>query len=124
MKHSVRKKLLAAAGVAAAVAALCAGAFFWYVSDYYRAEDVALEVMARGTGITVEGEFTILSPSVPSDTGIVFYPGAKVEAEAYLPLLDRIRQTGVTCVLWCTCPSTWPSLTPARPRMCSPCSRR
>ena len=33
MKHSVRKKLLAAAGVAAAVAALCAGAFFWYVSD-------------------------------------------------------------------------------------------
>lgn len=99
MKHSVRKKLLAAAGVAAAVAALCAGAFFWYVSDYYRAEDVALEVMARGTGITVEGDFTILSPSVPSDTGIVFYPGAKVEAEAYLPLLDRIRQTGVTCVL-------------------------
>ena len=47
MKHSVRKKLLAAAGIAAAVAALCAGAFFWYVSDYYRAEDVALEVMAR-----------------------------------------------------------------------------
>lgn len=99
MKHSVRKKLLAAAGIAAAVAALCAGAFFWYVSDYYRAEDVALEVMARGTGITVEGDFTILSPSVPSDTGIVFYPGAKVEAEAYLPLLDRIRRTGVTCVL-------------------------
>ena len=99
MKHSVRKKLLAAAGVAAAVAALCAGAFFWYVSDYYRAEDVALEVMARGTGITVEGDLTILSLSVPSDTGIVFYPGAKVEAEAYLPLLDRIRQTGVTCVL-------------------------
>lgn len=55
--------------------------------------------MARGTGITVEGDLTILSPSVPSDTGIVFYPGAKVEAEAYLPLLDRIRQTGVTCVL-------------------------
>ena len=91
MKHSVRKKLLAAAGVAAAVAALCAGAFFWYVSDYYGAEDVALEVMARGAGITVEGDFTILSPSVPSDTGIVFYPGAKVEAEAYLPLLDRIE---------------------------------
>ena len=34
MKHSVRKKLLVAAGVAAAVAALCAGAFFWYVYDY------------------------------------------------------------------------------------------
>ena len=30
---------------------------------------------------------------------ILFYPGAKVEAEAYLPLLDQIRQTGVTCIL-------------------------
>lgn len=99
MKHSVRKKLLVAAGVAAAVAALCAGAFFWYVSDYYRAQDVALEVMARGAGITAEDDLTILSPSVPTDTAIVFYPGAKVEAEAYLPLLDRIRQTGVVCVL-------------------------
>ena len=28
-----------------------------------------------------------------------FYPGAKVEAEAYLPLPDQIRQTGVTCIL-------------------------
>ena len=25
-----------------------AGGFFWYVSDYYRAEDVALEVLAGG----------------------------------------------------------------------------
>ena len=99
MKHSVRKKLLAAAGVAAAVAALCAGAFFWYVSDYYRAEDVALEVMAQGTGITVEGDFTILSPSVPSDTGIVFYPGAKVEEEAYGPLMREIAAEDFFCVL-------------------------
>ena len=42
---------------------------------------------------------TILSPSYPTDTAIIFYPGAKVEAEAYLPLLDQIRQTGVTCIL-------------------------
>lgn len=42
---------------------------------------------------------TILSPSYQSDTAIIFYPGAKVEAEAYLPLLDQIRQTGITCIL-------------------------
>lgn len=93
------KKLLIAAAIIALLLAVSAGAFFWYVSDYYRAEDVALEVMAQDSGITVQDNLTILSPSVPSDTAIVFYPGAKVEAEAYLPLLDQIRQTGVTCIL-------------------------
>ena len=33
------------------------------------------------------------------DTGLIFYPGAKVEGTAYLPLLDQLRQTGLTCVL-------------------------
>lgn len=81
------------------ILAILAGAFFWYVSDYYRAEDVALEVMAKNDRITVKDNLTILSPSYPSDTAMIFYPGAKVEAEAYLPLLDQIRQTGVTCIL-------------------------
>ena len=81
------------------ILAILAGVFFWYVSDYYRAEDVALEVLAQDSGITVRDNLTILSPTSPTDTAIIFYPGAKVEAEAYLPLLDQIRQTGVACVL-------------------------
>ena len=96
---SRRQKWLVAGGVVLVILAILAGAFFWYVSDYYRAEDVALEVMAQGSGITVQDNLTILSPSYPTDTAIIFYPGAKVEAEAYLPLLDQIRQTGVTCIL-------------------------
>lgn len=76
-----------------------AGAFFWYVSDYYRAEAVALAVMGQDSGISQQDGLTILSPSYPTDTAIIFYPGAKVEAEAYLPLLTKIRQTGVTCIL-------------------------
>lgn len=79
--------------------AILAGAFFWYVSDYYRAEDVAFEVLAQNDGIVTQDNLTILSPSYQSDTAIIFYPGAKVEAEAYLPLLDQIRQTGITCIL-------------------------
>lgn len=96
---SRRKKWLLAGGVVLLILALLAGVFFWYVSDYYRAEDVALAVMAQDNGITVQDNLTILSPTDPTDTAIVFYPGAKVEAEAYLPLLDQIRQTGVTCIL-------------------------
>lgn len=94
-----RKKWLMAGGIVLLLLAILAGVFFWYVSDYYRAEDVALEVMAQDSGITVQDDLTILSPTYPTDTAIIFYPGAKVEAEAYLPLLDQIRQTGVTCIL-------------------------
>ena len=99
-KHvSRRKKWLVAGGIVLLVLAILAGVFFWYVSDYYRAEDVALEVLAQDSGITVQDNLTILSPTSPTDTAIIFYPGAKVEAEAYLPLLDQIRQTGVICIL-------------------------
>ena len=98
-QKSRRKKWLAAGGIVLLTLAVLAGAFFWYVSDYYRAEDVALAVMAQDNGITRQDDLTILSPTYPTDTAIIFYPGAKVEAEAYLPLLDQIRQTGVTCIL-------------------------
>lgn len=42
------KRLLLAAGIIVLVLAVGAGAFFWYVSDYYRAQDTALEVLAQG----------------------------------------------------------------------------
>ena len=96
---SRRRKWLVAGGILLLILAILMGAFLWYVSDYYRAENVALEVMAQGSGITVQDNLTILSSTYPTDTAIIFYPGAKVEAEAYLPLLDQIRQTGVTCIL-------------------------
>lgn len=93
------KKLRIAAAILLILLAVLTGGFFWYVSDYYRAEDVAVSVLAQADGIAVQDNLTILSPSVPGNTAIIFYPGAKVEAVAYLPLLDQIRRTGVTCIL-------------------------
>lgn len=98
-QKSLHKKIWIAAGTIFLILAILVGVFFWYVSDYYRAEDVALEVLAQDNSVTAQDNLTILSPSYPTDTAIIFYPGAKVEAEAYLPLLDQIRQTGVTCIL-------------------------
>ena len=99
-RHSIRyKKLWIFLAAVLLVCAGLAGAFAWYVSDYYRAENTALEVLAQDNNITVQDNLTVLSPSYPTDTALIFYPGAKVEAEAYLPLLDQIRQTGVTCIL-------------------------
>lgn len=98
-QKSVHKKLIRILAAVLLLLAILAGDFFWYVSDYYRAEDVAFEVLAQNDGIVTQDNLTILSPSYQSDTAIIFYPGAKVEAEAYLPLLDQIRQIGITCIL-------------------------
>lgn len=93
------KKFQIALGIVLLVVVVMAGGFFWYASDYYHADEEALNVLTADSGISVQDNLTILSPSEPSDTAIIFYPGAKVEAEAYLPLLDQIRQTGVSCIL-------------------------
>ena len=79
---------------------LLIGAFFVYVSDYYRADDVAIAVMQNEPTVRAQDDLIILSPTTPSDTALIFYPGAKVEYFAYLPILEKIKQNcGITCIL-------------------------
>ena len=92
--HRARRILLALL----ALLVLGAAGFGFYVGDYYRAEPAALAILDE-PGLSIDGDTTILSPASASDTGILFYPGAKVEAEAYLPLLDQLRDQGFTCFL-------------------------
>lgn len=79
----------------AAVLVVGIAGFALYTADYYRA-DLAGEAVAP---VTLQNNLTILRPDTPNGTGLIFYPGAKVEANAYLPLLELLRQQGVTCVL-------------------------
>ncbi len=78
---------------------LLSGVFFIYVSDYYKAEDMAIAVMQSEDSIRVQDNLTIITPTTPSDTALIFYPGAKVEHLAYIPILEKLRQNGITCVL-------------------------
>jgi hypothetical protein len=73
--------------------------FLIWANDYYHAEDEAIAVIENEDSIQVIDNLTIISPSVPGDTGIIFYPGAKVEAIAYMPLLEKLKNEGFTCVL-------------------------
>lgn len=93
MPSKSKKRLLTLLGLILLGMAL---GFWVYVEDYYRAEDVALAVLATGD-YEVQENLTILHGA--SDTGIIFYPGAKVEATAYLPLLQQLQAVGFTCVL-------------------------
>ncbi len=78
---------------------ICALGFFIWANDYYHAEEMCDDMIQDDNSIKVIDNLTIVSPSVPNDTGIIFYPGAKVEAIAYMPLLEKLKSKGYTCVL-------------------------
>lgn len=95
-KHRLLQRVLAALLL---VPALAAGGFLLWASDYYRAEPAALVFLQSDDSLRTENNLTILTPAGGSDTGIIFYPGAKVEANAYLPLLEKLKADGYVCVL-------------------------
>ena len=89
----------------AVVVAVPAAATVWYVNDYYHADNVALAVVADEDG-TADGVEVRTLPSgdiafVPDHptAGLVFYPGGKVQPEAYAPLMQKCAQRGILCVL-------------------------
>ncbi len=95
MKKKTKRILLCAA----AALLVLTGACLWYLTDHYPADDTALAVLQQHDVHTREN-LTILPAATPVDTALVFYPGAKVAAQAYLPLLDAIRdECGITCIL-------------------------
>lgn len=56
-------------------------------------------MLEKDNNYTVDGNLTVLFPTSSYDSAIIFYPGAKVETEAYLPILDQIRSKGILCIL-------------------------
>jgi dienelactone hydrolase len=65
----------------------------------FRKTKIAIEVMQGNLNIEVVDNLTILSPYIQGDTALIFYPGAKVEHIAYLPILKKLTEKGITCVL-------------------------
>ena len=52
------------------------------------------------TTVTVEDDWIVFNPATSSsDVGFAFYPGAKVEAEAYAPILKNLSDAGITSYL-------------------------
>lgn len=78
---------------------ISAGGFFIWASDYYKADKIALEIMETDNEITVIDNLTILKSSETSDKAFIFYPGAKVEAISYLPMLEKLKQKGITTII-------------------------
>lgn len=96
----MKKRIKIALIVFLALVTLLTASFFIYVSRYYRADETATAVLHTDAVTRVDEDLIVLSPIGDSDTALIFYPGAKVEHTAYLPLLNSIRdRCGITCVL-------------------------
>lgn len=104
-KRGIAKRI----GIALAVVALALVALFaWYVGDYYHADEVAMAELARveagdepSDGVMVRelpNGAIAFEPKTPI-AGLIFYPGGKVQPEAYAPLMRRLADRGVLCIL-------------------------
>ena len=66
------------------VAAVIVG-FNTYTADYYHAKDYELQTTEES-----ETDAYIAYGDPQSETGLIFYPGAKVEETAYAPVMDGL----------------------------------
>lgn len=96
-KRGLWKKLLLSALLGLALAAIGGGVF---VSVYYHAAPEAAAALQTDATVTVEtigkGYFF---DGPGTEAALVFYPGAKVESEAYAPLLRSLAEQGLDCFL-------------------------
>ena len=72
--------------------------FLIYSLNYYKADETAKEIL-NNENIKIEKNLITLYPETDSNTGIIFYPGAKVEYISYLPLLNKLTKQGYICFL-------------------------
>ena len=80
--------------IAAILFLACLG-FYIYISNYYHASSSALKALNEPqSNITVEVQDNsriIFQPEAPT-AGLIFYPGGKVQYEAYAPLMEACAQ--------------------------------
>ena len=77
------------------------GGTVYYINDYYRAEDMAVSLISTpNTSVEVTEENGVYTFAPQNATkGVIFYPGGKVEAESYAPLMHSLAEKGVLSIL-------------------------
>ena len=98
MKH---KKLIISLSIAAGIIVVVLIAFFIYVGSYYEADMEAIATFKYDGFVIREIDDGTVAyvPNGEYDTGIVFYPGGKVEYRAYIPLMQALASKGVLSIL-------------------------
>jgi dienelactone hydrolase len=99
MKTRTKKKLKMILISVAVLLVLGLGAMAVYVSDFSRAGEEAVTVMADSSLTVTEYDGFAAFGNTESETGFIFYPGGKVEYTAYAPLIQEVAQGDIFCVI-------------------------
>lgn len=72
-----------------------------FVSNYYHTDDEAVDAFLPNLAVEAEelDDGTIVYAPEGATTGIIFYPGGKVEYTAYIPLMKALANEGIMTVL-------------------------
>jgi hypothetical protein len=76
--------------------------FIYYVNDYYHADSTAVSALSSNGSYVVtdtSNSITFTPNQNKSSKGVIFYPGAKVQPEAYSVLASKLAQNGYTTVI-------------------------
>lgn len=95
------KKLLICITVGFLSVVLAIGGCAIYVSDYYSADADAIEAFVADDDVvkTELSDGVMAYGNSDSTTGLIFYPGGKVEYTAYEPLMCSLASKGIFCIL-------------------------
>lgn len=92
-KRKINKNIFKAVAVVVIIALV--GSLAWLLNAY-EPQDVARENLVSSSDVeVVEGDITEFIPKdVVSKTGVIIYPGARIDVKAYAPLANRLAQNG------------------------------
>ena len=101
MASKNKRKVLVSLITTISIIVLLVGAFFIYCGVYYHADKDAVNSYVASQNITREqvDKNTIVFKGDSVSSGLIFYPGGKVEWTAYEPLMAACAKRGIFCVL-------------------------
>lgn len=98
-----KKKLWITLTVILAVVVILTAISTAYLGDYYRAAADALAELTPDQPVLREeredGTVVVRPDGKEPISGLIFYPGGKVEHTAYIPLMEALASEGILCVL-------------------------
>ena len=100
MERCADRRRAVLTGVLLIVCGIVAAVVVWLGSGYHADEAAAAVLEAPSAGVTVErrNDRIVFRPE-NCEAGLIFYPGGRVQFEAYAPLMDALAARGVLCVL-------------------------
>ncbi len=97
----VIRKVVKIIAIILAISIVCGCGYCGYImffSESYGADEIAIAVSQQDNVEYIDNLIAV-KPEQEAVTGIIFYPGGNVDAEAYLPLMQKLADEGILCVV-------------------------